>query len=55
MVLIMVLSLNVNKTKYIFITPRGSDLSSVPLIHVRGLPVNRVSTAKYLGLMIVVI
>lgn len=46
------LSFNVHKTNYMLITSRGRDLSTVPIIHVKGVPVNRVNTAKYLGLMI---
>lgn len=46
------LSFNADKSSYILITPKGKNVSTMPLIHVKNVPVTRVQSAKYLGLMI---
>ena len=46
------LTFNVSKTKYMIIQQTGINVEDFPLIEVRGLPVQRVYSFRYLGLMI---
>lgn len=46
------LSFNIDKTKYMLITPKGRTIDQVPDLQIRGSKLKRVASYKYLGLVI---